>query len=204
MKKKEEGNKGSVNTWVPPGYTIKVSEADEGGWQWAIRRYKKEVASGVTASRVKAERRLSIRLGEILLSAGQRGAATAGHRMKLRYWTERRPYVVMHVLYSLQHNRKRHEVLLDADREEKFLHKRDAKKGVAPPLPTHHLSKPPDTVAGITYDACMALGLVGAKAFRWGAEMLGPSFSHPDADTHLVVERKRAVAAPSKEDDYDD
>lgn len=206
MKKVKKMN---LNSFVGPGFSIKVTEGDDGAWLYSVKRYGKELAKGSADSRQKAEARCAARLGEVVIESGHAHAGKQEFRLKLRYWVQRRPYVVMHVLYSLMEHRKKMEVMNAAEREEQRLHRRDDKRGVAVKLPTHHLAKPADAVAEIVYDCCIALGLDGNKAFKWGEKTIGPAFSMPDAQSHIVVELKQKVKDAKKRrdaelpDDYD-
>lgn len=203
----KKAKKMNLNSFVGPGFSIKVTEGDDGTWLYSVKRYGKELAKGSAESRERAERRAALRLGETVIASGHAHAGKQEFRLKLRYWVQRRPYVVMHVLYSLMEHKKKMEVMRRAEKEEQRFHDRDDRRGVAVKLPTHHLAKPADGVAAIVYDCCVALELEGNRAFKWGERTIGPAFSMPDAKSHIVVElkhREKPAKANSEEDVPDD
>jgi len=185
-------------TQLPPNIKVKISPINDDEWRWEITSWGRMLAEGGNfPSHSKAEDDAWSKLGEVLKPRAHANAQKAYLRQKLKYWTTKRPYVVMHVVERLTFGSTKSETVRDARGEE--LRRWKKQDGVIgrPDIPTHHTAKHAGEVAAVVFDLMTQMGLVGKRADRWARGVIGGAYSNPDGESHIEVANEDA-----NHDDY--
>lgn len=186
------------------GFRFGIVEETDGTYRWYVKQWKKTIGTGTKSTRKAADVALQDTLGRLVVAAARTSGDRSGLKTKLNALVQRRPYIAAWVLDTLSNaaNISRGHIVSRAAEEERSRWADDEGEGKAP-LPTHHLTKPAKEVAGAMWDLCQQLGLVRAKAWRYGSDMLGRGFTHPDAESTEDVMETGGGDVPSRHDPDD-
>lgn len=208
MKKKNEVKR--MNFRVPQGLTFKLTPGDDGRWVWIVKRFATILGSGSVRDPQEAKKEMQAALLAAIESVALSSSKRAELRMKLKYWAQRRSYVVMHVFYRLSEGaaNDRDSICDDAATEEVALHAREGKSAL--PLPTHHLAKDARVLAGEIFDIATRLNLTGRAAYAWASNYFGFAFSKPGESVEALLDglvagaKKTKVRQATRDDDGGD
>lgn len=184
-----------MNMLVGPGYVLKLVQNTSNEWDWSISRFRKVLAEGHAATEKLGRAALEKAAGVTVVDTAVKSSERSALKTKLRDWTKRRPYIVMHALRGALDGLTPEQVVEDAAREEAALREFHVRQGVVGiPPPPHKLSKPAAEVAQIVCDLIVKLEWKKTQVQHFGAEMLGVTFASPNAVDPVQVVRKAARA----------
>lgn len=174
MLKAVEGK--NMNVRVMPGWNFTCRKAVGSGWEWSIKLWRGVIAEGREESQKEARVALRKALGEAMLKSADGSLSKAPFRQDLKYYYEKRPWLVKAVLLLMLDGTAEKEIYRVADEEEKFYHHAERVLAGWKPFRLHPLSKPADVVAQKVYRAITGLGWKPRKIREWGLEAYGPRF----------------------------
>lgn len=182
-----------LNSELPRGVSLKVSENTSNEWDWAIIQYGKALAGGHATTEKEAMAALAKVAGPLLITKTAERQTRATLKLKLKSWVERRPFLTGYIFREALAGVEQADIVNGAVEGERAEWKQERERcgDIIKPLSEHPLRTPAPDVATKVIGLVRDLGMKKAQLHRYTLKMFGPQFFTPSMTLEDALKHSR-------------